>query len=330
MPPSIETLRAARRAGGRDPGPAPAAALGGRGGEELAAAAGRGPRRSLRGARLGRPHAPRPHGALVAGHGRLERASPCRRRISQGRSAARAAGRARLPAEAVPQLPCARRRGRPARSGARRRRDAPDAGPAHPPGAAGRRQHARLRHEPVARGDDGARDVPRDAPSLQRAAGARRVAGRRPPRSRIAAMSPVARAALASWSVPPWATAVSAACRVRLRCAAGAGSRVCGRRIFRAGGWPAFSAASPSSGLAIASPLDAFGGLLLSVHMVQHLLLMAVAPPLLLARRSAASAAEGLAARRSSAEAIAPFLAWPAARAARPRPDASGRRARRS
>src|ERR1043166_6192588 len=34
--------------------------------------------------------------------------------------------------------------------------------------------------------------------------------------------------------------------------------------------------------LAIASPLDAFAGLLLSAHMVQHLLLMSVAPPMIL------------------------------------------------
>src|ERR1700760_4091580 len=35
--------------------------------------------------------------------------------------------------------------------------------------------------------------------------------------------------------------------------------------------------------LALASPLDAFGGLLLQVHMIQHLLLIMVAPPLILA-----------------------------------------------
>jgi cytochrome c oxidase assembly factor CtaG len=34
---------------------------------------------------------------------------------------------------------------------------------------------------------------------------------------------------------------------------------------------------------ALASPLDAFGGLLLQVHMIQHLLLIMVAPPLILA-----------------------------------------------
>src|SRR5215813_9746610 len=34
--------------------------------------------------------------------------------------------------------------------------------------------------------------------------------------------------------------------------------------------------------LALESPIDAFGNLLLQAHMVQHLLLIAIAPPLLL------------------------------------------------
>ena len=38
---------------------------------------------------------------------------------------------------------------------------------------------------------------------------------------------------------------------------------------------------SRANTLAVASPLDAFAGLLLGVHMVQHFLLMMVAPPLL-------------------------------------------------
>jgi len=49
-------------------------------------------------------------------------------------------------------------------------------------------------------------------------------------------------------------------------------------------GWRAlaFLAGLGTVWLAIASPLDAFSGLLLSAHMVQHLLLMSVAPPLIL------------------------------------------------
>src|SRR5271155_5044627 len=62
--------------------------------------------------------------------------------------------------------------------------------------------------------------------------------------------------------------------------------------------------------LAIASPLDAFGGLLLQVHMIQHLLLMMVAPPLVLAGAPYLPILSGLP-RRVTREVIAPFLIWP-------------------
>src|SRR5215470_9149590 len=44
----------------------------------------------------------------------------------------------------------------------------------------------------------------------------------------------------------------------------------------------AFFAGLASIFLAVSSPLDAFANLLLTAHMVQHLLLMMVAPPLIL------------------------------------------------
>jgi cytochrome c oxidase assembly factor CtaG len=61
--------------------------------------------------------------------------------------------------------------------------------------------------------------------------------------------------------------------------------------------------------LAIASPLDAFGGLLLQVHMIQHLLLMMVAPPLILAGAPYLPILSGLP-RLFTREVLGPFLIW--------------------
>jgi cytochrome c oxidase assembly factor CtaG/ferredoxin len=61
--------------------------------------------------------------------------------------------------------------------------------------------------------------------------------------------------------------------------------------------------------LAIASPLDAFSGLLLQVHMVQHLLLLMVAPPLILAGAPYLPILSGLP-RTFAREVIGPFLIW--------------------
>src|SRR6201995_4311009 len=61
--------------------------------------------------------------------------------------------------------------------------------------------------------------------------------------------------------------------------------------------------------LAIASPLDAFGGLLLQVHMIQHLLLMMVAPPLILAGAPYLPILSGLP-RVVTREIVGPFLIW--------------------
>ena len=62
--------------------------------------------------------------------------------------------------------------------------------------------------------------------------------------------------------------------------------------------------------LAIASPLDAFAGLLLQAHMIQHMLLMMVAPPLILLGAPAIPMLRGLPPRLLK-NGLGPFLAWP-------------------
>ncbi len=61
--------------------------------------------------------------------------------------------------------------------------------------------------------------------------------------------------------------------------------------------------------LAIASPLDAFASLLLQVHMIQHLLLMMLAPPLILAGAPYLPILSGLP-RFFAREVVGPFLIW--------------------
>ena len=63
--------------------------------------------------------------------------------------------------------------------------------------------------------------------------------------------------------------------------------------------------------LAMASPLDAFAGWLLTVHMVQHLLLMMVAPPLLVLGAPYLPFLRGLPSGVLK-HGLGPFLAWPA------------------
>ncbi len=65
--------------------------------------------------------------------------------------------------------------------------------------------------------------------------------------------------------------------------------------------------------VAIASPLDAFAGLLLQVHMIQHMLLMMVAPPLILLGAPAIPMLRGLP-QPLLKNGLGPFLAWPALR----------------
>src|SRR6266566_1294107 len=65
--------------------------------------------------------------------------------------------------------------------------------------------------------------------------------------------------------------------------------------------------------LAVASPLDALSGLLLSAHMVQHLLLLVVGPPLILLGAPLLPLLRGLP-RGFARDGLGPFLSWPALR----------------
>src|ERR1043166_2975570 len=94
-------------------------------------------------------------------------------------------------------------------------------------------------------------------------------------------MPSVSQAILSSWSVDP-KIALGLAAALVLYCR---GWLILHRTLpqrFSLGRLLAFTSGLISLWLAIASPLNAFSGLLLSAHMVQHLLLMSVAPPLIL------------------------------------------------
>ena len=125
-------------------------------------------------------------------------------------------------------------------------------------------------------------------------------------------MSSVSQAILSSWSFDPAINlGIVAVVILYLR-----GWRILRRTSpARFPGWRAlaFLAGLGTVWLAIASPLDAFSGLLLSAHMVQHLLLMSVAPPLILLGAPFLPLLRGLP-RKFARDGVGPFLTWPALR----------------
>ena len=78
---------------------------------------------------------------------------------------------------------------------------------------------------------------------------------------------------------------------------------------YGAGRLAAFIAGILTILLALASPLDTLGGFLLQAHMIQHLLLLMVAPPLLLVGQPVLPLLRGLP-RFVFKIALGPFLAW--------------------
>src|SRR5271166_3684036 len=125
-------------------------------------------------------------------------------------------------------------------------------------------------------------------------------------------MQPVYQAALRSWAIPPAATfALALTALLYLR----------GWWLLRRAGlpylpsWRAFSflLGLLSLWVALASPLDTFSGFVLTAHMLQHMLLMMVAPPLILLGAPLIPLVRGLpifAAR----EFAGPFLNWSVAK----------------
>jgi cytochrome c oxidase assembly factor CtaG/polyferredoxin len=125
-------------------------------------------------------------------------------------------------------------------------------------------------------------------------------------------VDPLVRAAAASWRVRP---------EVVLPLLLAGGLYMRGfLRVHRdaPGRFPPWRALAFLGGLttvfvAVSSPLDALGNLLLLVHMTQHLLLMLVAPPLLLLGPPWAPLLRGVS-PRTLKHGLGPFLAWPALR----------------
>jgi cytochrome c oxidase assembly factor CtaG len=119
-------------------------------------------------------------------------------------------------------------------------------------------------------------------------------------------------AALASWQLPAWpAAALLGTALLYWR-----GWRVLAARRPHRFATPqllAFLAGLAMVLLAVASPLDAFAGLLLQVHMLQHVLLTMIAPPLLWLGAPTLPLLRGLPARLAK-RGLAPFLTWPALR----------------
>jgi putative membrane protein len=121
-------------------------------------------------------------------------------------------------------------------------------------------------------------------------------------------MTPNVQAVLESWSVPiavnvslGFASLVYSIGWFRLRAAF--------RNLIAAWRLAAFLAGIASLWIAIGSPLEALDDVSLTVHMVQHLLLMAIAPPLILLGAPTLPLLHGLP-RWMARSVVAPFLRW--------------------
>ena len=122
-------------------------------------------------------------------------------------------------------------------------------------------------------------------------------------------MSPTTQAILGSWSFNPGLTVGAVVSLILYFRGWQILHRILPRR-FPVWRLNAFIGGVAAIWIAVESPLDAFSNLLLSAHMVQHLLLLLVGPPLILLAWPLLPLLRGLP-RKIARDAVGPFLVWP-------------------
>lgn len=122
-------------------------------------------------------------------------------------------------------------------------------------------------------------------------------------------MTPEFRAVLQTWSTP-WGLDVALLLTMLIYVRGWFRVRAVSANLIPAWRLGAFLTGIFSVWLAIGSPLDAFDEVLLTVHMTQHLLLMAIAPPLLLLGAPALPLLQGVP-QSVARKIIGPALRWP-------------------
>jgi putative membrane protein len=125
-------------------------------------------------------------------------------------------------------------------------------------------------------------------------------------------MPSVAQAALASWSFPPVVTALNLLTALLYLRGWGELRRVMPGRFTR---WrlACFLGGIAALEIALASPIDTFDPFLLTDHMIQHMFLMVIVPPLVLLGDPLIPLLRGLP-RSIARNGLGPFLSWPALR----------------
>ncbi len=121
-------------------------------------------------------------------------------------------------------------------------------------------------------------------------------------------MSPAAQAVLASWSFPPYVTAINLL-TVLMYLRGWQALRVAMPQRFTAWRLISFFGGIAALEIALASPIDTFDPFLLSTHMLQHMILMMLVPPLILISDPAIPLLHGMPLWLSR-DVLGPILSW--------------------